>query len=60
MKLIIKNRFLRKVIFCVLFPIVFIWLGSCWLIMKLGHGLYVTGDWLSGHRLDEYNWTEEL
>ncbi len=60
MKLIIKNSFARMVIFVILYPFVFIWIGFCWFIMKLGHGLYVTGDWLSGHRLDGYNWTEEL
>ena len=56
MKLIVKNRFLRKVIFCILFPIVFIWLGFCWFIMKLGDCLRVTGNWLSGHRFYGYDW----
>ena len=56
----IKNKIIRKIIYYVIFPIIFLWLGLCWCIMKLGKGIYWFGNKLSGDRLDSYNWTQEI
>lgn len=56
----IKNKIIRKIIYYVIFPIVYEWLGLCWCIMKLGRGIYWLGNKLSGDRLDPYNWTQEI
>ena len=55
-----KLPFYKKAIFYIALPFYCLWLGFCWCIMKLGHGLYIGGDWLSGWSLDGHNWTEEL
>ena len=55
-----KLPFLKKVIFYTALPFFYLWYGFCWCVMKLGHGLYVAGDWLSGWYWDGHNWTEEL
>ena len=60
MKIVIKNQTLRKVVVGICLPFVVTWLGICWCIMKLGHGLYVMGDWMSGYKLDGYSWTMEI
>lgn len=56
----IKNKIIRKIIYYVIFPIICLWLGLCWCIMKLGRGIYWFGNKLSGDRLDPYNWTQEI
>ncbi len=56
----IKNKIIRKIIYYVLLPIVYGWIGFCWCIMKLGRGIYWLGNKLSGDRLDPYNWTQEI
>ena len=60
MRIIIKNSKLRKLVIGILFPFVITWFAICWCIMKLGHGLYVMGDWMSGYRLDGYTWSEKI
>ena len=49
----------KKIIFVIAFPFISTWLGICWCIMKLGHGIYVFGDWLSGRKWDG-DWLQEL
>lgn len=49
----------KKIIYIIGFPFVLGWFGLCWLIMKLGHGLYVLGDWMSGWRWDG-DWLQEV
>ena len=56
----IKNKIIRKIIYYAIFPIICLWLGLCWCIMKLGRGIYWFGNKLSGDRLDPYNWTQEI
>ena len=52
---------MRKIIDdMVLYPFFVCWLTSCGLIMKLGHGLYLLGDWMSGWHLDGSKWREKL
>ena len=56
----IKNKIIRKIIYYALSSIVYVWIGFCWCIMKLGRGIYWFGNKLSGDRLDPYNWTQEI
>lgn len=49
----------QKVAYVILFPFIMVWMGFCWLVMKLGHGIYVFGDRLSGRRWDG-DWLQEV
>lgn len=44
----------KKTIKAILFPFVYCWFGLCWLIMKIGSGIYRLGNKLSGDRIDPY------
>lgn len=50
----------KRIIYYTAFPFVYIWFFLCWLIMKLGRGIYWFGNMLSGFRFDPYNWTQEI
>ena len=53
-------RIARYIVYYTLSPFVYIWLFFCWCIMKVGRGIYWTGNMLSGFRIDPYNWTQEI
>ncbi len=50
----------RYIVYYMLLPFVYIWFFLCWLIMKLGRGVYWFGNMLSGFRIDPYNWTGKI
>ena len=54
------KKVIRYSVYYTLFPFVYAWFGLCWLIMKMGRGIYWFGNMLSGFRLDQYNWTQEI
>ena len=55
-----RNRFLGKIIVYTLIPILYVWLVICWIIMKLGRGIYWFGNMLTGFRLDPWKWSGEV
>ena len=50
----------KKALYIVMFPFIMGWIVLCWLIMKLGHMIFVFGDFLSGWKWNEGNWMEDV
>lgn len=50
----------KKILYIIIAPFIMLWFGICWCIMKLGRGIFVFGDWLSGWRWNEGNWLEDV
>ena len=52
--------FWKKILYVIAVPFVYLWLFVCFLIMKLGRGIYQFGDLISGWRWNGGDWMEEV
>lgn len=50
----------KKILYCLLMPILCLWFFFCWCLMKLGRGIFVLGDLLSGFEWNSGNWLEDV
>lgn len=50
----------KKILYVVLIPLFFLWVGLAWCIMKIGRGLYQFGDFITGYRWNQGNWMEDV
>ena len=50
----------KKILWLLLAPFVFLWLGLTWVIMKIGRGLYQFGDLISGWTWNGGDWLEDV
>ena len=50
----------KKILYFILMPILFIWVGLAWCIMKIGKWLYLFGNFMTGYGWNGGNWTEDV
>ena len=50
----------KKILYVILMPLFFIWVGFSWCVMKIGRGIYQFGDFMSGYRWNGGDWSEEV
>jgi hypothetical protein len=36
------------------------WLALSWCVMKVGRGIYMAGDWMSGWSWNHRDWSEDV
>lgn len=51
---------MKKILKAILTPFIVLWLGISWCIMKVGRGIYVFGDLISGWRWNGGDWMEDV
>ena len=50
----------KQVLYLIAFPFIMLWVYLCWLIMKLGRGIFTLGDWMCGWRWNGGDWSEDV
>jgi len=50
----------KKIMWYALFPFIITWIFLSWCVMKIGRGMYQFGDFMSGYRWNDGDWSEEV
>ena len=50
----------KKIFYIISFPLLMFWFFFCWCLMKMGRGLFQLGDFLSGWRWNQGDWSEDV
>ena len=50
----------KQILYVILFPLIMSWMAITWCIMKLGRGIFMLGDLISGQRWNGGNWSEDV
>ena len=50
----------KKILWYVLAPFVVSWFALAWCVMKVGRGIYMAGDWMSGWGWNHGDWSEDV
>ena len=50
----------KKILYVICFPVIMAWIALCWFIMITARGIYQFGDFMSGWRWNNGNWSEDI